>query len=206
MHAPCGAMSASSPPRGMQSTPADSIPQQVRASEETTRTVAQASSQMPTTRRPLLHLCGAYYASSCRVPLVWSPPGARVSCGPFGPFVQGPNASHTLRLPYQAPYLPAGQDTCTTTAGAEGVFSGPKSNIPWCVAMHSPLPKYPLTHAPSRSRPYILLALLHDTTPPASAAQVYQVESRPVQHLDRRGLLGRAHGALYNPSPKPGPI
>ena len=33
----------------------------------------------------------------------------------------------------QAAYLPDGLGTCTTTAGSEGVFSGPKSNIPWCV-------------------------------------------------------------------------
>eukprot|EP00286_Rhodomonas_abbreviata_P022277 CAMPEP_0181295304 /NCGR_PEP_ID=MMETSP1101-20121128/4072_1 /TAXON_ID=46948 /ORGANISM="Rhodomonas abbreviata, Strain Caron Lab Isolate" /LENGTH=573 /DNA_ID=CAMNT_0023400039 /DNA_START=60 /DNA_END=1781 /DNA_ORIENTATION=- len=31
----------------------------------------------------------------------------------------------------QAAYLPAGHAACTATAGSEGVFSGPKSNIPW---------------------------------------------------------------------------
>ncbi len=33
----------------------------------------------------------------------------------------------------QAPYLPDGHPPCTATAGAEGVFSGPKSNIPWAI-------------------------------------------------------------------------
>ncbi len=33
----------------------------------------------------------------------------------------------------QAPYLPEGHPACTLTAGAEGVFSGPKSNIPWSI-------------------------------------------------------------------------
>jgi hypothetical protein len=33
----------------------------------------------------------------------------------------------------QAPYLPAGHPGCTATAGSEGVFSGPKSNIPWAI-------------------------------------------------------------------------
>jgi hypothetical protein len=28
-------------------------------------------------------------------------------------------------------YLPPGFAACTATAGSEGVFSGPKSNIPW---------------------------------------------------------------------------
>ena len=31
----------------------------------------------------------------------------------------------------QAPYLPPGHAPCTTTQGSEGVFGGPKSNIPW---------------------------------------------------------------------------
>lgn len=31
----------------------------------------------------------------------------------------------------QIPYLPSGHDPCGTGAGSEGVFSGPKSNIPW---------------------------------------------------------------------------
>lgn len=33
----------------------------------------------------------------------------------------------------QAPYLPDGHSGCSTQAGAEGVFSGPKSNIPWSI-------------------------------------------------------------------------
>jgi hypothetical protein len=33
----------------------------------------------------------------------------------------------------QAPYLPEGHPTCTEESGAEGVFSGPKSNIPWAL-------------------------------------------------------------------------
>lgn len=33
----------------------------------------------------------------------------------------------------QAPYLPAGHPSCTAGAGSEGVFSGPKSNIPWSI-------------------------------------------------------------------------
>ena len=124
----------------------------------------------------------------------------------------GPSRITHLTLPYQAPYLPAGQDTCTTTAGAEGVFSGPKSNIPWCVAMHSPLPKYPLTHAPSRSRPYILLALLHDTTPPRHRSIKW---SRGLCNtLIAEGFWGGHTGlsitlalslALYNPNPSPNP-
>lgn len=32
-----------------------------------------------------------------------------------------------------APYLPAGHATCGTPGGSEGVFSGPKSNIPWSI-------------------------------------------------------------------------
>jgi hypothetical protein len=31
----------------------------------------------------------------------------------------------------QAPYLPAGHPGCKTQSGAEGIFSGPKSDIPW---------------------------------------------------------------------------
>ncbi|MFN0246460.1 MAG: hypothetical protein ACKV2T_06105 [Kofleriaceae bacterium] len=31
----------------------------------------------------------------------------------------------------QAPYLPENHPACTLEAGSEGVFSGPKSNIPW---------------------------------------------------------------------------
>jgi hypothetical protein len=33
----------------------------------------------------------------------------------------------------QAPYLPEGHPSCGTPGGAEGVFSGPKSNIPWSI-------------------------------------------------------------------------
>ena len=33
----------------------------------------------------------------------------------------------------QAPYLPDGHPGCSTQAGSEGVFSGPKSNIPWSI-------------------------------------------------------------------------
>ena len=33
----------------------------------------------------------------------------------------------------QAPYLPADHPTCGSEAGAEGMFSGPKSNIPWSI-------------------------------------------------------------------------
>ena len=33
----------------------------------------------------------------------------------------------------QAAYLPAGHPGCKTQQGAEGVFSGPKSNIPWSI-------------------------------------------------------------------------
>jgi hypothetical protein len=33
----------------------------------------------------------------------------------------------------QAPYLPEGHAACGTPGGAEGVFSGPKSNIPWSI-------------------------------------------------------------------------
>lgn len=33
----------------------------------------------------------------------------------------------------QAPYLPAGHPGCGVQQGAEGVFSGPKSNIPWSI-------------------------------------------------------------------------
>lgn len=33
----------------------------------------------------------------------------------------------------QAPYLPDGHAACTAESGAEGVFSGPKSNIPWSI-------------------------------------------------------------------------
>lgn len=33
----------------------------------------------------------------------------------------------------QAPYLPAGHSGCSTQAGAEGVTSAPKTNIPWSI-------------------------------------------------------------------------
>ncbi len=33
----------------------------------------------------------------------------------------------------QRPYLPEGHPSCGTPGGAEGVFSGPKSNIPWSI-------------------------------------------------------------------------
>lgn len=33
----------------------------------------------------------------------------------------------------QAPYLPDGHPGCSAQAGSEGVFSGPKSNIPWSI-------------------------------------------------------------------------
>ena len=78
--------------------------------------------------------------------------------------------------------------------------------------MHSPLPKYPLTHAPSRSRPYILLALLHDTTPPRHRSIKW---SRGLCNtLIAEGFWGGHTGpsitlalslALYNPNPNPNP-
>lgn len=33
----------------------------------------------------------------------------------------------------QEPYLPVGHPTCKKTAGAEGITSAPKSNIPWSI-------------------------------------------------------------------------
>lgn len=33
----------------------------------------------------------------------------------------------------QAPYLPADHPGCSAESGSEGVFSGPKSNIPWAI-------------------------------------------------------------------------
>ena len=33
----------------------------------------------------------------------------------------------------QVPYLPEGYEPCGTPGGSEGVFSGPKSNIPWSI-------------------------------------------------------------------------
>ena len=55
----------------------------------------------------------------------------------YGP-CQGSNNAHcgATFLPSdadQAPYLPAGHAACGLTQGAEGVFSGPKSNIPWSI-------------------------------------------------------------------------
>jgi hypothetical protein len=52
-----------------------------------------------------------------------------------GPCVGGKNAhcgaSFLPDAADQAPYLPAGHAPCVLTQGAEGVFSGPKSNIAW---------------------------------------------------------------------------
>lgn len=42
-------------------------------------------------------------------------------------------ASFIPSLADQAPYLPAGHPGCSAQQGAEGVFSGPKSNIPWSI-------------------------------------------------------------------------
>lgn len=42
-------------------------------------------------------------------------------------------ASFLPDLDDQAPYLPVGHPGCTEEAGSEGVFSGPKSNIPWSI-------------------------------------------------------------------------
>lgn len=42
-------------------------------------------------------------------------------------------ASFLPSLKDQAVYLPNGHPGCKTQAGAEGVFSGPKSNIPWSI-------------------------------------------------------------------------
>ena len=94
---------------------------------------------------------------------------------------------HYLYICLQAPYLPDGHAACGTGAGSEGVFSGPKSGIPWCVsptlcAMHT---QYPLSRIPCRH--------------PSPPRQVYQVESWPVQHLARGGLLGRARRPLLPP-------
>jgi hypothetical protein len=53
----------------------------------------------------------------------------------FGP-CQGARNAHCGAtfipdLQDQAPYLPAGHSGCGVTQGSEGIFSGPKSNIPW---------------------------------------------------------------------------
>ncbi len=55
----------------------------------------------------------------------------------FGP-CQGTSNAHcgSLFVPDaqdQTPYLPEGHATCGTPGGAEGVFSSPKSNIPWSI-------------------------------------------------------------------------
>ncbi len=54
-----------------------------------------------------------------------------------GPCVGSTNAhcgaSFIPSLTAQAPYLPAGHLGCVDQQGAEGVFSGPKSNIPWSI-------------------------------------------------------------------------
>ncbi len=42
-------------------------------------------------------------------------------------------ASFIPSLEDQVPYLPSGHPGCGTQQGAEGVFSGPKSNIPWSI-------------------------------------------------------------------------
>ncbi len=42
-------------------------------------------------------------------------------------------ASFIPDLDDQAAYLPAGHPGCTAAAGSEGVFSGPKSDIPWAI-------------------------------------------------------------------------
>ncbi len=42
-------------------------------------------------------------------------------------------ATFLLSAEDQVPFLPEGHPTCTAAPGAEGIFSGPKSNIPWSV-------------------------------------------------------------------------
>jgi hypothetical protein len=42
-------------------------------------------------------------------------------------------ASFIPDLDDQAPYLPDGHPGCSAQSGSEGVFSGPKSNIPWSI-------------------------------------------------------------------------
>lgn len=55
----------------------------------------------------------------------------------YGPCVGGTNAhcgaTFIPSAEDQAPYLPAGHAACGTPAGAEGVSSAPKSNIPWSI-------------------------------------------------------------------------
>jgi len=54
-----------------------------------------------------------------------------------GPCVGGSNshcgASFVPDANDQAPYLPDGHAACGTGNGAEGIFGGPKSNIPWSI-------------------------------------------------------------------------
>lgn len=54
-----------------------------------------------------------------------------------GPCQDGTNAhcgaTFLPELEDQLPYLPEGHAGCSATAGSEGVFSGPKSNIPWSI-------------------------------------------------------------------------
>lgn len=55
----------------------------------------------------------------------------------YGP-CQGSNNSHCgatfiLDMEDQRPYLPADHEGCGTQQGSEGIFSGPKSNIPWSI-------------------------------------------------------------------------
>ena len=67
---------------------------------------------------------------------------------------------HYLYICLQASYLPDGHAACGTGNGAEGVFGGPKSGIPWCVsptlcAMHTqyiPSHVYPAATPPLRGR------------------------------------------------------
>jgi hypothetical protein len=55
----------------------------------------------------------------------------------FGPCQEGTNphcgATFLPDAEDQAPYLPEGHAPCTTEPGSEGIFSGPKSNIPWSI-------------------------------------------------------------------------
>lgn len=55
----------------------------------------------------------------------------------YGPCQGGTNAhcgaSFIPNYDDQIPYLPVGHAECGTPQGAEGVFSGPKSNIPWSI-------------------------------------------------------------------------
>ncbi len=55
----------------------------------------------------------------------------------FGPCQGGDNAhcgaTFIPDLEDQLPYLPDGHEGCSTGPGSEGVFGGPKSNIPWAI-------------------------------------------------------------------------